>query len=448
MEGLIKGEIDDTLNKFTLSGARTAVGNLVKAIEVALDSGYLSDEVQKEVKHLLQALNSPYVQAGLATILAAQVTAAAPVVNVVLGIIGYLLFGKTVLDSSVELSNYVITAITAKNDDDIKKAAKHFAKGISPLVVNGATALAVVGVAKTAEAGAKLVKARLDRLKAVKTDKLVSKAGGKTTINCFPAGTPVWMETGSRPIEEVAKGERVWAYDFTTGSWRLCLIECRHESEYVGPIVALRLDEGGVEATAYHPVWVVEGERLATRSPISGGDLTEGSAGRLPGRWVYSHEVMPGDVVFLASGTQRVAHVETSWRREPVYNLTVNELHTFAAGSARILVHNVSDSEKALLEAEAGLALAEQIAGQLGALQAEIKTLKAQRDSLSVRSPSFLSRHSSLSAKIAKLEQEVLNLVIQSGRRAARQGAETSKSVQALQKKNRPSRWNETLGNR
>lgn len=102
-----------------------------------------------------------------------------------------------------------------------------------------------------------------------------------------------------RPIAQVESGERVWAYDFLNGGWRLCRVECRHDSDYDGPLVTLYADAGKVTATAYHPFWVIQGDDLANRPVPRYLASTEDQGGSLPGRWVNSHELREGDIIFL-----------------------------------------------------------------------------------------------------------------------------------------------------
>ncbi len=86
-----------------------------------------------------------------------------------------------------------------------------------------------------------------------------------TLQNCFPPDTLVGTETGLRPMSQVGSGERVWAYDFEGGIWRLCEVECRHDATYDGPMVTIGLGSLEISVTAHHPFWVVEGWDLENR---------------------------------------------------------------------------------------------------------------------------------------------------------------------------------------
>jgi hypothetical protein len=170
-------------------------------------------------------------------------------------------------------------------------------------------------------------------------------AGGASLVNCFPNDTLVGTESGLRPIGEVEAGERVWAFEFQGSTWRLCMVECRHDSDYHGPMVALDVGVGEVTATAYHPFWVIEGQDLENRPALRHVDVNEDRGKSLPGRWVNSHDLREGDVLFLRDrGRVTVRRVMQHHERRPVCNLTVEGLHTFAVGEMQVLVHNTSGS--------------------------------------------------------------------------------------------------------
>jgi len=119
---------------------------------------------------------------------------------------------------------------------------------------------------------------------------VATKQGAKL-INCFPPGALVGTEAGLRPIAQVEAGQRVWAYDFQGGTWRQCVVECRHDAIYDGPLVTLDIGVGEVTATAYHPFWVVEGQDLESRPALRHVDVSEDRGESLPGRWVNSHDL-------------------------------------------------------------------------------------------------------------------------------------------------------------
>jgi RHS repeat-associated protein len=168
------------------------------------------------------------------------------------------------------------------------------------------------------------------------------------TQKCFPADTLVATEAGLRPISQVESSERVWSYDFDAGTWRLAEVECRHDSKYEGLLVTLDVGVGEVTATAWHPFWVIEGEDLESRPPLRHVDVNEDRGQSLPGRWINSHDLREGDVVFLrATGPVRLQRVWIHGEETTVCNLTIRGLHTFAVGESQLLVHNMTGTPNA-----------------------------------------------------------------------------------------------------
>jgi hypothetical protein len=62
----------------------------------------------------------------------------------------------------------------------------------------------------------------------------------------------------------------------------------------------------------------------------------------VPGRWVDSHELRPGDALLLKGTTPaRVTAVRAVSSTGVVYNFAVDDLHTYAVGLNQVLVHNM-----------------------------------------------------------------------------------------------------------
>jgi len=164
-----------------MSGAE----RLVEAIERSISSGNLSSEMREQVKEMIAALKEPKNQAILGSVLAtvgiAQFTPAGPVVDSIVGILGYILVGKAVLEAAPDLARFVTKTLEAKDDSDFDQAGQYFARGISPLLIQAGTTLAGMGVAKAASAGAKLVGKRIAALKVSK--KPITSEGGKLRVD-------------------------------------------------------------------------------------------------------------------------------------------------------------------------------------------------------------------------------------------------------------------------
>jgi RHS repeat-associated protein len=159
---------------------------------------------------------------------------------------------------------------------------------------------------------------------------------------CFPPDTLVATEAGLRPIAGVESGERVWAYDFVVGDWRLSEVERRHDGNYNGAFVTIDFGQGELTATAYHPFWVLEGEGLEERPAPLEVPVSEDRGRSLPGRWVNSHDLREGDVLFLrAKEPAAVRRVRLHPHPTQTCNLCVKGLHNYAVGEGQVLVHNV-----------------------------------------------------------------------------------------------------------
>jgi len=164
-----------------MSGAE----RLVEAIERSISSGNLSSEMREQVKEMIAALKEPKNQAilggALAAVGIAQFTPAGPVVDSIVGILGYILAGKAVLEAAPDLARFVTKALEAKDDSDFDQAGQYFARGISPLLVQAGTTLVGMGVAKATSAGAKLVGKRIAALKVSKNP--ITSEGGKLRVD-------------------------------------------------------------------------------------------------------------------------------------------------------------------------------------------------------------------------------------------------------------------------
>jgi hypothetical protein len=174
------------------------------------------------------------------------------------------------------------------------------ADGIIGEVAESGAGSAIVGAEETAGAGA--------AGDAVAEAGATAPTNGARLVNCFPPSMLVGTEAGLRPIGQIGAGEAVWGYDFLSGVWRLCLVECRHDANYHGPLVTLDLGGGELTATAYHPFWVIQGDGLANRPTPRHVGPDEDQGGSLAGRWVNSHDLREGDVVFLKDRGPTTVH--------------------------------------------------------------------------------------------------------------------------------------------
>ena len=133
---------------------------------------------------------------------------------------------------------------------------------------------------------------------------------------CFVAGTPVQTEQGTVPIEAVAVGAMVWAWDEETGDVALKrVVETYINETYELVHVSVNGDE--IVATPSHPFY----------SPDGG--------------WTEASALRAGDTLVLVTGEYVI--VEEVWDENledpvTVYNFQVEDYHTYYV--LGVLVHN------------------------------------------------------------------------------------------------------------
>lgn len=139
--------------------------------------------------------------------------------------------------------------------------------------------------------------------------------------NSFSADTTVATPDGDVPISEIEVGDEVLAYNEAT----------RSVGEYAVTATISHLDLNKVLVT-------VEGETLHTTA--------EHPFYTYGGEWVNAADLEVGDQVWsLENGYGEVEAVEQVETVEPMFNLTVENAHTFFVGEADWLVHNVACQE-------------------------------------------------------------------------------------------------------
>ena len=158
---------------------------------------------------------------------------------------------------------------------------------------------------------------------------------------CFKEGTLVAClnENGEevrKPIETVAVGTLVLAYDEATG-----------EKAYK-PVVQLsrnttkewyhiRVNGEEIVCTGGHPFYVLNAEedRKIVRY--------EGVNSDKKGRWIEAKELKTSDKLLLFDGTYAIINsvtVETLENPETTYNFEVEDFHTYFVSDSNVLVHN------------------------------------------------------------------------------------------------------------
>ena len=141
------------------------------------------------------------------------------------------------------------------------------------------------------------------------------KTAGQT---CFTGDTLVAVNGGQKRIDEIEIGDKVWAYNVETGETELKAVT-KVYIHSVDEILHLYTDEGNIDTTANHPFYVI------------------GKG------WVAAGDLAVGDVVYNLDGTTSVILAsKTEKLDEPVlvYNLEVEDFHSYFVGCVPVLVHN------------------------------------------------------------------------------------------------------------
>ncbi|WP_112270647.1 RHS repeat-associated core domain-containing protein [Lentzea terrae] len=148
--------------------------------------------------------------------------------------------------------------------------------------------------------------------------------GGSCVLHSFVAGTLVLMADGSsKPIEQIQVEDQVKATDPKTGetSDRRVVGTIVHTDE--GDMTRVSVAGGTIDATSWHPVWVEERGDFAKIGTIKPGEHLRSADGSL----------------VVVTAVDHYAQVQ------PVYDLTIDEVHTYhvVVADKSILVHNCGE---------------------------------------------------------------------------------------------------------
>ena len=132
---------------------------------------------------------------------------------------------------------------------------------------------------------------------------------------CFPAGTLIQTEHGTKPIEDIQIGDLVWAYDEDTDITALQPVVdiMQNQTDHT---ISLYTEYEVIETTALHPFYTQEG-------------------------WKDASELQTGDQI-KTQNHENIEIKDTKFNYEPkkVYNFTVANFHTYFVGALAWLVHN------------------------------------------------------------------------------------------------------------
>lgn len=133
--------------------------------------------------------------------------------------------------------------------------------------------------------------------------------------SCLIAGTPVWTETGFHPIEEIRIGDRVLSKNIETGELKYQPV--LHTTHRPGATVSeLQIGDETIAASLGHNFWI---------------------SGR---GWTRTNQLEDGMPAHTPTGTVST-EIKDGTRTADVYNLVVDEFHTYFVGKAMLLGHDV-----------------------------------------------------------------------------------------------------------
>lgn len=160
---------------------------------------------------------------------------------------------------------------------------------------------------------------------------------------CFPAGTVVSTVAGFRGIESLKQGERLFSMS-PGGSVEEKTISGTVRQQYKGEMIRIQLENEVITATTNHPFLVWKSSVGQTTRPIP-EDLGEDSLLYYQGFWVEAGDLEVEDLLIGNEGSHRILGLERYQDELDVYNVQIEDNHTYAVGESSVVVHNKGASE-------------------------------------------------------------------------------------------------------
>ncbi|MHA6530788.1 polymorphic toxin-type HINT domain-containing protein [Paenibacillus sp. BAC0078] len=149
-----------------------------------------------------------------------------------------------------------------------------------------------------------------------------SKPSGKSSFgcNCFVSGTKVQTDEGEKNIEDIKVGDKVLSKNEETGevAYKEVTDTFNHETDEI-----YKIQVGGqtIESTFNHPFYVKD----------------KG--------WTFVKDLKVGDLLVQSDGNKlKIDSIELEHKLVTVYNMTVDEFHTYFVSDLGIWVHNTECS--------------------------------------------------------------------------------------------------------
>lgn len=142
----------------------------------------------------------------------------------------------------------------------------------------------------------------------------------ESCLNSFNGDTPVTMaDRTKKPISKVKVGDKVLATDPETGQTKAEPVVqlIRHSGRHAMVLISL-VDGSVLDSTDGHPIWDATTGQFTDASNLHIGDKIETASGR--------QEAVTGLTNYVADLT--------------AYNLQIDQIHTYYAGTTPVLVYN------------------------------------------------------------------------------------------------------------
>ena len=156
-------------------------------------------------------------------------------------------------------------------------------------------------------------------------DDVAKKLLKSCVFACFPAGTLIQTQHGTKSIEDIQIGDLVWAYDEDTDTTALQPVVDIMENE-TDHTISLYTETEVIETTALHPFYTQDGWKDA--SELQTGDQIK----------TQSHEII------------EIKDTKFNYEPKKVYNFTVGNFHTYFVGVLAWLVHNAGSASQQQLK--------------------------------------------------------------------------------------------------
>ena len=144
-------------------------------------------------------------------------------------------------------------------------------------------------------------------------------SGVAKACNCFTAGTKVLTDEGEKSIEDIDVGDKVLSKDEETGevAYKEVTATFNHETD---EFYKIHVGDQTIESTFNHPFYV------------------EGKG------WTFVKDLKAGDLLVQSDGnTLKIDSIELEKKHVTVYNMTVDEFHTYFVSDLGIWVHNTNN---------------------------------------------------------------------------------------------------------